>query len=541
MQFTRHPARFRRGFGRLLRSLFFGLSGAEQITAMSTVRMPDLRPMPKIDVSCYVFSMANVGTSENMGGFSVSLTKSWRNLSLAAQFVFAGSVVLVVGMAIIGFWVTQRIEDGVVRNTAASTALYMESFVAPLVQDLGRVNQLSPEIQSQLDKLLQDNVLGQRIVSFKIWKEGGLIAYSSRHDIIGRTFPTTENLRRAWQGEVTAEFDTLVDEEDALERAHGLSLLEMYSPIREVHTGKIIAVAEFYETAEVLRKNLFSASLQSWMVVAAVTLAMLGALSGIVFRGSRTIDRQRASLEQRVAELSRLLSQNEELRGKLQRASRRTTEINESYLRKISADLHDGPAQLLSLALLRIDALKPLVGNVAVDGAKRSDMDIVHTALTDAIVEIRQICTGLTLPELEKLSLSEMLTTAVNSHQRRTSTQVQLDIQSAPQTLTQAMKICVFRFVQEALNNAFRHANGVGQQVTCRFDGQVLEIEVVDAGPGFKPAQRSPASGLGLHGLRDRIESIGGELQVHSELGQGTRLVMRCNTEGDEKHHEEQD
>jgi hypothetical protein len=119
-----------------------------------------------------------------------------------------------------------------------------------------------------------------------------------------------------------------VDEEDALERARSLSLLEMYSPIREIHTGEIIAVAEFYETAEVLRKNLFSANLQSWMVVAVVTLAMLGALSGIVLRGSRTIDRQRTSLEQRVSELSRLLSQNEELRGKLQRASRRTTEIN---------------------------------------------------------------------------------------------------------------------------------------------------------------------------------------------------------------------
>ena len=481
--------------------------------------------------------MASIDTEMDTEAFLFPLAKTWRNLSLAAQFVFAGSIVLVVGMAIIGFWVTQRIEDGVVRNTAASTALYMESFVAPLVQELGQANQLTPEIQNQLDKLLQENVLGQRIISFKIWKEEGLIAYSSRHDIIGKSFPTTENLRRAWQGEVTAEFDTLVDEEDALERAQGLPLLEMYSPIREVYTGKIIAVAEFYETAEVLRKNLFSAHLQSWMVVAVVSLTMLGALSGIVFRGSRTIDRQRASLEQRVEELSQLLSQNEELRGRLQRASRRTTEINESYLRKISADLHDGPAQLLSLALLRIDALKILVDKVSTEDGNRSDMEVIQSALTDAILEIRQICTGLTLPELEKRSLAEILPTTVSSHRRRTATDVVLDIQSAPQKLTKAVKICVFRFVQEALNNAFHHAGGIGQRVICRFDGEVLEVEVADEGPGFDLARKGPDSGLGLHGLRDRIESIGGELRVCSEPGQGTRLVMKCSIDGDEKNN----
>jgi hypothetical protein len=91
-------------------------------------------------------------------------------------------------MAIIGFWVTQRIEDGVVRNTAASTALYLESFVAPLVRDLGRADRLSPEIQGKLDALLQDNVLGRRIVSFKIWKEGGLIAYSPHRISSARLF-----------------------------------------------------------------------------------------------------------------------------------------------------------------------------------------------------------------------------------------------------------------------------------------------------------------------------------------------------------------
>ncbi len=457
-----------------------------------------------------------------------TLADSWHRLSLAAQYFFTGSVVLLVGMASIGFWVTQQIEDGVTRNTAASTALYMESFVAPLVQELAHNDLLSPEIQKELDVLLKSNVLGRRIVSFKIWKEGGLIAYSSHRKIIGTRFPPTDNLRHAWAGEVTAEFDRLEDDEDALERASGIPLLEMYSPIRETHTGNIIAVAEFYESAETLQDNLFVANLQSWMVVAAVTLGMLSVLSGIVSRGSKTIELQRISLEQRVSELSHLLAQNEQLRSRLQKASSRTAEINEHYLRRISADLHDGPAQLLSLALLRIDALKPLIRDKGNSKESRTDIDIVRSSLMDAITEIREICTGLTLPELENLSLSKLLDYAVSAHEKRTETRVDVDIQSTPQRLTKSLKICIFRFVQEALNNAFHHADGLGQRLICQYDGQLLRIEVTDSGPGISFTDHEPARGLGIVGLRDRIESIGGELEIHSDPKIGTRIVMQC-------------
>lgn len=175
-----------------------------------------------------------------------------QRFTLTTQFLITGSVVLLMGMLAIGYWVTKAIEEGVTSNTAAATALYMESFVAPRVQELARVKRVSPETQRVLDNIFEDSELGRRIVSFKIWKEGGLIAYSSHPSIIGKSFPITDELTRSWAGEVTAEFGGLGDEEDAAERARGQPLLEIYSPIRETHTGRIIAVAEFYETAAAL-------------------------------------------------------------------------------------------------------------------------------------------------------------------------------------------------------------------------------------------------------------------------------------------------
>ncbi len=456
-----------------------------------------------------------------------SYQQSWNQLSLASQFVITGSVVLVVGMAVIGLWVTKRIEDGVTRNTAVSTALYMESFVAPLIGELSHSEQLSLSARKSLDELLVNNELGRRIVSFKIWKEGGLIAYSSRPSIIGKRFPTTSNLRAAWAGEVTAEFDSLEDEEDAEERIRGIPLLEMYSPIREQHTGRIFAVAEFYETAQTLKQNLLIANIQSWLVVALVTLAMLGALSVIVFRGSRTIALQRIALELRVKELSQSLRQNEQLRGRLQRASQRTAEINETYLRRISADLHDGPAQLLSLSLLRLDSLDSLFEQVKKDTRDEAEIEIIRGALTEAITEIRDICSGLILPELDKMTPETLLRNVVNTHETRTSTHVEVDIESIPRKLAKSIKICIFRFVQETLNNAFRHAGGKDQKLSCRYRNNTLEIAVSDKGPGFDHTQHTETSrGLGLTGLGDRIESLGGFLNIESKPGDGTRVVL---------------
>jgi len=474
--------------------------------------------------------MAGIAPQNKVAHWRLPRPPGWRRLSLAAQFAYAGSVVLLAGMIVISIWVTRQIETGVIRNTAASTALYMSSLVEPLVQELAYRNTLSPEKRIELDNLRTEAPLGQRIVSIKVWKEGGLVAYSSNKVIVGTIFGTTPSLDRAFRGEITAEFDILDDAEDAQERNLGVPLLEMYSPIRETGTGRIIAVAEVYETAADLKTNLFWVNLKSWLVVGVVTLTMFGLLSGIVLRGSRTIERQHDALEQRVGELSRLLAQNVELRGRVQRASRRTTEINEQYLRRIGADLHDGPAQLLALAALRLDALYPLLANSPTNPSGRSDIDLVRDSLTDALTDIRDISTGLTLPELDDLSPSKLLTNAASAHERRTKTMVEVDIQSAPGDLDKSMKICLYRFVQETLSNAFRHANGAGQRLTCRIDGETLEVTVSDTGPGFDPSVKCEGShGLGLPGLRERIESFGGSLEIISARGRGTQLILRCS------------
>lgn len=457
-------------------------------------------------------------------GIVPALRRKWEGNSLSVQFALMGSAVLLPGMLIIGIWVADKIETIVSLNLSIDSALYMDSFIAPHIQSLATDDFLAKDQEERLDDLLQNTAIGNRVASFKIWKPGGLIAYSSRKSIIGQTFPVTDNLNLAWKGNIASEFDTLTDEEDAKERAAGVPYLEIYSPVRQESTGNIIAVAEFYVKANLFQKALFNAKLQSWLLVGFVTMVMLGLLFIIVHRGSRTIDFQKMALEARVDELSIL-------RNRLKSASRKTTELNEHFLRHIGSDLHDGPAQLLGLVLLRLDALQSTYQAQADSADKGNDnFRVVRDALNDALEEIRNISAGLVLPELEGLSLGEVLQKVVKTHERRTDSSIQLELENLPTTANRSARICFYRFVQEGLNNAYHHAFGAECKVSATRSREIIELKVADNGSGFNVVNNKKdksARRLGLAGLRERIESLGGQFEIQSSAGQGTKLIAR--------------
>ena len=192
---------------------------------------------------------------------------------------------MLAAMLVIGAWITGRIEDSVVSNTASAGALYLESFVSPLSQELAKNDRLSEPAIRALDEVFASTGIGKRIVSFKIWKPGGLIAHASDPDLIGKRFEPKPDLKAAWSGVVTGTFNDLDDPESAAEAAMGIPLLEVYSPLHEVWSGKIIAVAEFYEVATDLEHDLADARRTSWLLVAGVFLASGLALLGIVRAG----------------------------------------------------------------------------------------------------------------------------------------------------------------------------------------------------------------------------------------------------------------
>ncbi len=455
-----------------------------------------------------------------------TLRQKWIALTLSSQFALAGGLVMLVGMIVVGIWVSRQIEEGVTKNTGIATALYVDSFITPLAQELTNSKTLSIGPIRALDEAFLESPLGKRLVTVKIWKKGGLIAYSSNYDLIGKKFTPTEELKAAWKGEVAVSFDDLSDEEDEGERAHGMPLLEIYSPIRAPWTGEIIAVAEFYEDATEFKASIASARIKSALIFVGITLTMALMLMGIVHRGSKTIEKQRKALRLQLREATQASEQNHLLKERVQRASERVAELNEQYLNRTGAELHDGPAQLLALASLRIDSLRKQTSTVQ----RNDEIDIIKEALDDAMSDIRNLCRGLTLPDIAELSVREIIQRVINTHEERTDTKVAMLVDDIPIPVAHSIKICVYRFVQEALNNSWQHASGADQRVTCSYDQstRTISLSVGDGGQGIaEHNDENKEGGLGLIGMRQRIEAIGGDLQIDSRTGEGTLLTMQ--------------
>ncbi len=447
----------------------------------------------------------------------------WNARSLASQFFIMGGLVSLAAMFGIGLIVTRLIENAVIHNSGAATALYVDSVVAPLLPDMQTESLLDDASAQALDETLGQGALGRRLVSFKLWRRDGTILYSNEKELVGKTFPVNGKLAQAFAGSLVARYEVASDPESAEERNLGRALMEIYNPVLQPWSGEAVAVLEFYETSEGLEDSLAQARLWSWLAVAGLTAIFFLTLSILVFRGSHTIEVQREALKARVDELSALLAENRGLQRRLQLSSQRAAALNETYLRGIGADLHDGPAQHIAYASLRLDS-NLLVDAAVQPEAREKELTWIRSSLAEAMKEIRDICKGLVLPQIEKASITEIVKRVVEAHQEKTGTTVDTRIDEDDPELATALKICIYRFVQEALNNAYRHGGGVEQAVRATSHGGAVRVEVSDRGEGFDPTQVRPAS-LGLTGLKERIDSLGGEFDIITGEG-GTTVIM---------------
>ncbi len=106
------------------------------------------------------------------------MKESFSKMSFAGQFLVFSLVILISGMSVIGLWVQREIEEAVTTRTAGVTALYVDSFIGPHLQELGDGQQFSAEDVAELDRLLLETPLGSQVVSFKLWTADGSILYS---------------------------------------------------------------------------------------------------------------------------------------------------------------------------------------------------------------------------------------------------------------------------------------------------------------------------------------------------------------------------
>ena len=358
----------------------------------------------------------------------------------------------------------------------------------------------------------------------------GTVIWSDNKQIVGKRFTDNDELEQALTGKPVFARETVTGQDNIEKSEHSFlpdhvtEFVESYLPVWDYDHENVIGVLELYKAPTAL----FSALTRGkWLVF---TISLLGGLLlyavlfWVVRRASHTIDNQASELQNQINQLSDLLEQNKNLRNRIQHASSRAVEMNENFLRRVGAELHDGPAQSLGFALLRLDAIKQ--DNSGTE-EQVSEFEQVRKSLDEALGEIRSLSAGLVMPELTQLSLRDSIEKVIRNHENRTEKKVEFNTSELPDYCPQPLKICAYRFIQEGLNNAHRHGNSEHISVSAKMDQSDLVITIQDDGPGFDIEHTHPSSGsgLGLLGLRDRIESLGGEFKVKSAIGERTQIT----------------
>lgn len=455
-------------------------------------------------------------------GEPAGLFQYWQNLGLTAQFLIVAALIVCGSMAVLGEWLSSQIAASQLRSRAEAGALYVEGFLARHVEELEAGPHVTAERQKELDDLLIGTDLAKRVEGFRIWRQDGTVIYSTDKSLTGKRLPSGD-IDRAFAGTVVAQLEDGHDDHEGVEPKEPRPLIEIYAPIYRSGTHQVIAVGELYEEAEDFVSERNRAQQRTWIIVGATSLAIMGLLFLIVRRASNVIDSQRMKLRMQLTDARALAEQNRKLRNTADRARMDASKSNETLLNRIGSDLHDGPVQLLSLLILRLEGISQSADKEG-SSAELHPLRLASQVLT----ELRDFSTGLVLPEIENMTLEEALRVAVERHEHATGSVVEGSYSGLPEHIAHPLKICLYRVIQEGLNNAFRHADALEQRVMASADAGFITLIVSDGGPGMPPSpattgRRRP---LGLQGIRNRVEAFAGSLQIQQRDGAGTQLIV---------------
>lgn len=451
-------------------------------------------------------------------------------MGLYSQVVIAIALVICMSMAALGYWVNAYIRNVEVESAADASAVYMNIIFEPVLRGVERRGTLPPHVERQLDELLMRHTHETAIETAVIWWQDGTVAYSTDKRLTGRQM-SSDQLDAAFGGQVVAELmENLTDHGARRQERLGQPLLEIYVPLSDRESGVVTAVGEFYQNAAELQAQMNRVAARIWGVVGLTTALMLTLLILTATRARRIVRAQQDELRHRLDISQQLARQNADLRQAAETAKLEAIKVNEDLLTRIGADLHDGPLQLLGLIVLRLSGLPS--GRAEEDAVARERQKTAELAAR-TMQELRNLAYGLSIPELDGLTVSETLSLAISRHESQTGTTVSRRLGELPARLSEPARICLYRIVQESLNNAFRHAGGRDQQVRAETRDGEIELVISDAGPGLQPeGAKAPQNGngmpgLGLPGLARRLQTLGGRLDASSQPGRGTTITAR--------------
>jgi signal transduction histidine kinase len=304
----------------------------------------------------------------------------------------------------------------------------------------------------------------------------------------------------AWNAEDRHQFaHKFIGEQLIPQRMHILQVSEQISLLNGRKLG---------EEKEALAANFRSVQTRlQWMVMLALTAGILLSLvSGLYILRLERQGRQRYQV---------LMRSRQELEG----LSARLVEVQEEERRSISRELHDEVGQTLGALLVDLGQLAKLAAPE--DSVIQEQIIHIKSVAESTVKSIRDIALLLRPPMLDDLGLAPALEWQAREVSRRSEMEVEVHSENVSEELQDEIKVCIYRLVQEALNNAATHAAARNAKVTVTQGADKISVEVADNGHGFDPARQR---GMGILGMEERVKRLGGTLTIQSAPGKDTTV-----------------
>jgi signal transduction histidine kinase len=414
------------------------------------------------------------------------------------QFAFAGLAVLAVFgaaavLALRGLGNAEALRDARQFATLAGQGI-VEPTVAPGLLR-GR-----PQAIAAVDRMVQERVLGERVVRVKLWAHDGRIVYSDEPRLIGTRFPLdAEKLDVLRTGATKASLSDLSGPENRFERGQG-DLYEVYLPIRAPDGTPLL-----FETYQ-RRSAVASTGRRIWMPFAALLLGSLLLLwlvqVPLAWRLGRRLQRTQAEREALLV---------------------RAVEASDDERRRIAADLHDGPVQDLAGISYSLSA----AAQTGASPATRSTLEQAAAGTRDAMRRLRSLLVEIHPPNLRASGLDAALADLLAPF-RASGAETELKVDASLGLDEEAERI-VYRAAAEALRNVERHARANRIAVSVERDEAGVQLVVADNGAGFAPEDRErrrEEGHVGLSLLEELAARAGGRLDVRSAPGEGTTFEL---------------
>ncbi len=206
-------------------------------------------------------------------------------------------------------------------------------------------------------------------------------------------------------------------------------------------------------------------------------------------------------------------------RGELQQLSERLVDAQEVERRSISRELHDEVGQALGLLLMDAGRLSNQLGSADEKGQEL--VRSIKTVAERTVQTVRNMALLLRPSMLDDLGLVPAVEWYAREMSRRGEIEVEVRAENVCEELPDPLKLCVYRVVQESLNNARRHAHAKNVIVTLKQTSDAIHVKITDDGAGFDPRR---TRGMGLLGMVERVKRLGGTIEIESQPGAGTTI-----------------